>query len=73
MNEYYKFLTRTEEQKKKEYEKTRKYEDGKVICKCGKRIHFAAYKDKIICSWCHREVKNTSKARFKYLILNREK
>lgn len=60
--------------KKNEYQRlTNDYEEAKVICKCGRRMPIPAYKSECRCGWCGRTVKNTSKARFKYVILREMK
>ena len=37
-----------------------------VKCICGHSIHIPAFLDKIVCSYCGRKVKNTTKNHFKY-------
>ncbi len=60
--------------KKNEYQKLAdEYEETKVICKCGRRMPIPAYKEECRCGWCGRTVKNTSRARFKYIILRKQK
>ena len=44
-------------------------EPCKVYCKCGHSIIFPVYDEYKICSHCGRKVKNTSKTRFRYLLL----
>jgi hypothetical protein len=62
-------LTR-EKKTKKQYQKLAdEYLETKVICKCGRRMPIPAWKSECRCGWCGGTVKNTSRARFKYVML----
>lgn len=52
----------------------RKYEDslesGKSLCVCSHKQLISPNKDSEICTYCGRTIKNTSKARFRYVMFN---
>jgi len=60
--------------KKSNYQKlSDDYFETKVICKCGRRMPIPANKSECTCGRCGRTVKNTSRARFKYILLRQSK
>lgn len=56
------------------FKETRKYEDslesGKSLCVCSHKQLIPPNKDSEICTYCGRTIKNTSKARFRYVMFN---
>lgn len=45
-------------------------EDGKSLCVCSHKQLISPNKDSEICTYCGRTIKNTSKARFRYVMFN---
>jgi hypothetical protein len=56
------------------FKEVRKYEDslesGKSLCVCSHKQLIPPNKDSEICTYCGRTIKNTSKARFRYVMFN---
>ena len=42
--------------------------DNTIHCRCGHSLVFKASDEKLLCEWCGRVVKNTTKARFIYML-----
>ena len=45
-------------------------EDGKSLCVCSHKQLIPPNKESEICTYCGRTIKNTSKARFRYIMYN---
>lgn len=43
--------------------------DVRQKCECGHSLYIPAYLDSIICSYCHKRVKNNTKARFRKMMI----